>query len=307
MTQLLDVIGLTKKFGAFTAVNNLSFNIEAGRCVALLGPNGAGKTTTLNMLSGLLTPSGGAIEFSGMNNGEDRRQYIGYLPQYPAFYPWMTGSEFLLLAGQLAHLTKKEAKQRTAELLPLVGIEDAKHRRIGSYSGGMKQRLGIAQAMIHKPKLLILDEPVSALDPVGRRDVLRMIEEIKKETTILFSTHVLHDAEVVSDDVIIIHHGEVVVSGSLLDVRAKHQKPVIHIQLEHADDKAVEAWLDTWRSHELVSQLTREGLFVKIVVKELEKAKALILKDIVDQHLAINKFEVAQTTLEDLFMEVVSA
>lgn len=306
LNQLLNVTGLTKKFGAFTAVNQLSFNIEAGRCVALLGPNGAGKTTTLNMLSGLLTPSEGTIEFSGMNNGEDRRQHIGYLPQYPAFYSWMTGREFLVFAGQLAHLTKAEAQQRAEELLQLVGIDEAMHRRIGSYSGGMKQRLGIAQAMIHKPKLLILDEPVSALDPVGRRDVLNMIEEIKKETTILFSTHVLHDAEVVSDDVIIIHNGEAVISGSLSSVRAKHQKPVIHIHLDDADAQDIEAWLGIWRAHELVNELSHEQSVVKLIVSDLEKAKSLILQDIVERRLSISKLEVAKTTLEDLFMEVVS-
>lgn len=306
LNQLLHVSGLTKKFGTFTAVNDLSFGIEAGHCVALLGPNGAGKTTTLNMLSGLLTPSRGTLEFSGMNNGEDRRQHIGYLPQYPSFFNWMTGREFLLLAGQLAHLTKSEAKERADELLQLVGIEDAKNRRIGSYSGGMKQRLGIAQAMIHKPKLLILDEPVSALDPVGRRDVLGMIKELKKETTILFSTHVLHDAEAVSDDVIIIHNGEIVISGSLSVVREKHQKPVIQIQLDHGDVQQIEAWLNVWRERDEVIELTYEQSLVKMIVNDLEKAKALILKDIVDQQLSISKFEVAQTTLEDLFMEAVS-
>src|SRR5699024_6824411 len=159
--------------------------------VALLGPNGAGKTTTLRMLSGLLKPTTGTIHIANAKKGEDVRHDIGYLPQYPVFHPWMTGKEFLTYVGQLAYLTKKEAAEKADQLLQKVAIYEARNKRIGKYSGGMKQRLGIAQAMIHDPKVLLLDEPVSSLDPIGRREVLTLMEELKQQTTLLFSTHIL--------------------------------------------------------------------------------------------------------------------
>lgn len=303
--MLLNVSNLSKKFAEHTAVNDISFSINEGRCIALLGPNGAGKTTTLKMLTGLLEPSAGSIEFVGMRQGEDLRQFIGFLPQHPAFYNWMTGREFLEYVGKLSHLSKEEAVTRANHLLELVGIADAKNRRIAGYSGGMKQRLGIAQALIHGPKLLMLDEPVSALDPVGRRDVLDMLREIKKDTTILFSTHVLHDAEGISDDVLIINHGEIVMSGQLNDIRSKHQQPVITLemmQIEVADE-----WMQRWKEHRLVLEMVKEQRTVKLVVSDLDSAQKLILQDIVENNIAIHKFEVAQTTLEDLFMKAVSS
>ena len=178
--ELLKASDLVKRFGNTNAVKGINFHIEEGRCVSLLGPNGAGKTTTLKMLSGLLEPTSGSIDFKG-EKAKDLRQFIGYLPQYPAFYNWMSGKEFLVFAGQLAKLNVKEAEKRSEELLERVGLTNAKKRKIGGYSGGMKQRLGLAQALIHRPKLLILDEPVLALDPLGRREVLDMIQRLKRK------------------------------------------------------------------------------------------------------------------------------
>lgn len=303
--SLLKVTDLTKEFAGNTAVKNISFDIDEGRCVSLLGPNGAGKTTTLKMLTGLLTPTRGSMVFKGMKKEEDIRKVIGYLPQHPAFYNWMTGLEFLKYAGQLTKLSASESATRAEYLVERVGIGEAKDRRIGGYSGGMKQRLGLAQAMIHRPKLLILDEPVSALDPLGRRDVLNMMRELKKETTVLFSTHVLHDAEGISDDVLIIRSGEIVIAGSLQSVRSAHQQPVIIIDFEL--EQALEAWLQAWKGHELIVETLRDQLTMKLIVKDLNQTKSLLLNHIVSENIAIRKFEVAQTTLEDLFMKVVSS
>ena len=145
---VVEVHDLQKTFKGKEAVRGLDFQLEHGKVIALLGPNGAGKTTTLRMLSGLLKPTKGSIRFTGADEKEDIRKYIGFLPQYPSFHQWMTGKEFLVYVGQLAHLTKSEAKERADQLLKKVGIADAANQRIGKYSGGMKQRLGIAQAMI---------------------------------------------------------------------------------------------------------------------------------------------------------------
>ncbi|SDL90031.1 ABC transporter ATP-binding protein [Sediminibacillus halophilus] len=300
--ELLKASDLVKGYGNTNAVNGINFHIEEGRCVSLLGPNGAGKTTTLKMLSGLLEPTSGSIDFKG-EKAKDLRPFIGYLPQYPAFYNWMSGKEFLVFAGQLAKLNRKEAEKRSEELLERMGLANAKKRKIRGYSGGMKQRLGLAQALIHRPELLILDEPVSALDPLGRREVLDMMREIKKETTILFSTHVLHDAEEISDSILIMHAGEIAISGSLRSVMEEYRQPILQIEFE----APAADWLKSIASYSFVSEVNIQGNKTSIVLKDMVNGKQTLLKDIVERKLPVRKFEISQTTLEDLFMRVVKS
>ncbi|MFT4416374.1 ATP-binding cassette domain-containing protein [Fredinandcohnia humi] len=300
--SLVTIENLVKSFGKETAVNQLSFEIKKGSCTALLGPNGAGKTTTLRMLAGLLQPTSGTIEFDGMTRG-DHRQLIGYLPQYPVFYNWMTASEFLVYVGQLAHLTKKEAQQKADELLELVGLADAKKRKIGGFSGGMKQRLGIAQAMVHDPKLVMLDEPVSALDPVGRREVMEMMKELKKKTTILFSTHVLHDAEEVCDDIIIIRKGELALSDSLEGLRKKHQHDVITITA----DTTISEWANSLVRLNGVDEVSVDRMSASIVVSQIDIAREAILRDVLEKKIPVSSFSIGQSSLEDVFMKVVKS
>ncbi|MCM3388509.1 ABC transporter ATP-binding protein [Ureibacillus chungkukjangi] len=300
--ELLRVTNLVKKYGSTNAVNGLSFHIDEGRCVSLLGANGAGKTTTLKMLSGLLEPTSGSISFQGTKQ-KDIRQYIGYLPQYPSFFNWMSGKEFLVFTAELAKLNRKEAEERSEELLERVGLLDAKKRKIGGYSGGMKQRLGLAQALIHRPKLLILDEPVSALDPLGRREVLDMMREIKQETTVIFSTHVLHDAQEISDDIIIINEGDIAISGELENVIEQYRQPIIQIEF----DSDASSWIKEVESYSFVSEVNIQGNVANISVTDMAKGRHILLNEIVNQNLPIRKFELAQTTLEDLFMKVVKA
>jgi ABC-2 type transport system ATP-binding protein len=297
---LLQVDQLTKYYGANQAVNKLTFNILEGRCVALLGPNGAGKTTTLQMLSGLLAPTSGTIGFEDADK-QDIRQSIGYLPQYPVFFNWMSGKEFLEFTGKLAHLSQKEAELRACDILERVGMKDAAKRRISGYSGGMKQRLGLAQAIIHRPKLLILDEPVSSLDPIGRSEVLELLQDLKLETTILFSSHVLHDAEAICDDVLIIRDGQIVLNGVLSKIMLDNQQPTISIIISSNH----QSWLHLLTDKPYVKEIEIQHNSAKITVSDLELAKIDLLREIVDAGISIIKFEVAQTTLEDLFMKVV--
>ncbi|WP_010677168.1 ABC transporter ATP-binding protein [Bacillus timonensis] len=300
--NLVSIKNVVKRFGKETAVNNLSFSIKKGSCTALLGPNGAGKTTTLRMLAGLLHPTSGKIEFDGKDNG-DIRKYIGYLPQHPVFYNWMSANEFLVYVGQLANLSKAESQQKADELLELVGLLDARKKRIGGFSGGMKQRLGIAQAMIHEPKLVMLDEPVSALDPVGRREVIEMMRELKEKTTILFSTHVLHDAEEVCDDIVIIRKGELALSDSLADLRKKHQHDVITIEAE----TDIRDWANGLTAIESIHEVTTERTTATIVVTQLDVARNAILQDILMKNIPVSSFRIGQSSLEDVFMKVVKS
>ena len=298
----LFIENLTKKFNQQVAVNNVSFQLKSGQCIALLGANGAGKTTTLRMLAGLLTPTSGEIKFDGSQNGVDIRSKIGYLPQHPAFYGWMTGKEFLVYVGRLANLTKLEAEKRADHLLEQVGISDAKNKRIGKYSGGMRQRLGIAQALIHKPSMIMLDEPVSALDPIGRREVLTLLQELKQDTTILFSTHILNDAEEISDGLLLIHQGQLVEQGSLAELREKYQKQKIELSFKEIDDQMIEQ-LNQLSSIVEISQ-NRDQL--NCIVNNVDLAREQILSKTLDSGWQMTNFTVSRATLEDMFMEVVN-
>ncbi|PWU66856.1 ABC transporter ATP-binding protein [Gracilibacillus dipsosauri] len=301
--SVIKVEQLKKVFKGKEVVKGISFELNKGRCVALLGPNGAGKTTTLRMLSGLLKPSNGSIKFQEKNALNDIRYSIGYLPQYPVFHSWMSGKEFLMYVGELAYLSKKEANERAEELLKKVAIDDAKNQRISKYSGGMKQRLGIAQAMMHKPKLLMLDEPVSSLDPIGRREVLTLMEELKEETTILFSTHILGDAEEICDDLLLLHHGEILESGSIDDLRKRHQSPKFELSLRDSANK----YVDKIERLESVNTIVLEKGELHIFVNDIARARAEILTKAVQEDWPIVKFELSRTSLEDLFMKVVQS
>jgi ABC-2 type transport system ATP-binding protein len=300
MTALLHVNQLTKTYTSTQAVRGISFAIEPGHCVALLGPNGSGKTTTLKMLAGLIRPTSGTITFDGIKH-KDIRPYLGYLPQNPGFHEWMTGYEFLMYIGQLAGLTKSEAKERTVATLQRLGLESAAKRLIRGYSGGMRQRLGICQALIHKPKLLLLDEPVSALDPVGRREILELLSDIRTETTVLYSTHVLHDAEAVSDNVIMLVAGNVVMAGPIKEIRQKNQHPKVEI----AAATALEPYHSMLSALPGVEGLDGIGWRVTLVVRDIAQVRASVMRLLVEEQIPVDSVEFGLSTLEDLFMEAV--
>jgi ABC-2 type transport system ATP-binding protein len=299
--SVVHVKNLKKSFKKYEVIKGLDFELMNEKCIALLGANGAGKTTTLQMLSGLMKPTSGEILFTDTGEGEDFRHLIGYLPQHPVFYDWMTGKEFLEYAGKLSGLSSKESKQRALELLGLVGIEEAKNRRIGKYSGGMKQRLGIAQAIIHRPKLVILDEPVSALDPFGRREVLELMGRLKKETAILFSTHILNDAEEVCDEILFLHNGRLVESGTMEQLRDKHQQAKIDLVFRGSADCYIEQLTAVVKVHSYLI----DGSKISFFVEDIELAKTGFLKVIADKNLPLVKFEISRTSLEEVFMKVV--
>lgn len=298
----VSVHNLRKTFDKNTVINGISFDLEKGKCVSLLGPNGAGKTTTLRMLSGLMEPTNGTITIGNSNDSSDIRSFIGYLPQYPVFHNWMSGKEFLIYVGRLAHLSKQEATTRAEALLKQVGIEDAKNRRIKKYSGGMKQRLGIAQAMIHNPKLILLDEPVSSLDPIGRREVLDLLEELKQETTILFSTHILSDAEEVSDELLLLHQGTIMESGTLAALQDKHESTRIDLTFT-SDAQSQEGIIHQLNS---VQEVKRDGDHLFIFAEDTNQARTDLLKLASEQNWSLTKFEIKKTSLEELFMKVVN-
>ncbi|WP_338472447.1 ABC transporter ATP-binding protein [Niallia sp. XMNu-256] len=293
--MLVTVKNLSKKYKRHTAVHPLSFSIRKGRCIALLGPNGAGKTTTLQILAGLLTPTTGKIEFAE-NKQKDVRSRIGFLPQHPSFFNWMTAAEFLQFAGELSQVPKKNLTVRMEEILAFVQLEEVKNKNIGGFSGGMKQRLGLAQALLHEPELLILDEPVSALDPTGRRDVLQLIQRLKSEMTILFSTHILHDAEQVCEDILMLKDGSLKWDGTLEALKKEYNSLTIKLQTREPLEGALEQ-LGFIRKVEYFDPCTAK------IGMDLAYSNQLI-ETVLQQQRTLSHFEVLQDSLEDVYMKV---
>jgi len=301
---LLQVTELKKNFGKESAVRGLTFQLEQGKCVALLGPNGAGKTTTLRMLAGLLEPSAGEIIFDEQQGVTDYRKWLGYLPQNPTFYGWMSGREYIRFVAGLSGMEQKEINKRTEAVLAKVGLQDAAKRRISGYSGGMKQRLGFAQALVHEPKLLILDEPVSALDPIGRREVINLLREIRQETTVLFSTHVLHDAEEICDDILVMAKGRLAEQGSLSSLREKHRQPLVIVQVEREREALL--WLDSLKSKPYVIQADIKADIAELTVHDLGSARDELMREATANRIPLVRFEAGSSSLEDMFVKVVS-
>lgn len=299
--RLLQVSKLQKKYGNHEVVQNMDFHINQGECVALLGPNGAGKTTIIKMILDINKLTSGQILINGKSH-EQMRQFVGYLPQHPTFYPWMTGIELLKFMGGLSNIEKKVLEQRINELLDLVGLSGVENQLIGTYSGGMKQRLGIAQALIHQPRLLIMDEPVSALDPLGRRDVLELLKVIKQKSTILFSTHILHDAEELCDKMLIINQGQLLVNGSINQIIEQTQKPVFIIQAPRISE-----WTHQFVNEDIVESIELAGNAAKVRVNDVEQGRNWLLSNITSLAIPIQKFELVHESLEEIFIRMVQA
>ena len=233
MTPAIKIQGLTKRFDRLTAVEDLSLEVPEGSLFGFLGANGAGKTTTLRMIAGLARPSAGRIEVAGVTSadGPRYRRQIGYLCQEPAFYGWMTGREVLRYAAGFYAGSKASSGHETDGLIRLVGLEDAADRRCSEYSGGMRQRLGIGAALAGRPRVLLLDEPATGLDPLGRKDVLELMEALRSTTTIFYSTHILDDVQRVSDRVAIIDHGRLLVTDRTENLLTSYTRNRLRVEL----------------------------------------------------------------------------
>ena len=230
--------GLTKHYPGVAALTDLSLDVPAGSVYGFLGPNGAGKTTTIKILGGLIAPTAGSATVGGipLSAGTAFRREVGYLAQEPRFYDWMTGRETLEFVSSLVDDATAADPGWIRRVLARVGLADAAERRTSTYSGGMRQRLGIAQALVTRPSVLLLDEPVSALDPVGRREVLELMRDLKGEATVFYSTHILDDVQRVSDHVAILDGGRLVRAAPTAALLASFAQDQVRVVLGGADD-----------------------------------------------------------------------
>jgi ABC-2 type transport system ATP-binding protein len=296
MTFLLQVDNLTKKYADNKVVDAVSFELEEHTATALIGPNGAGKTTTLSMLAGLVSPTDGTIQFQG-DSRRDIRSIIGFLPQYPKFFPWLSALEFTEMAARLSGVDTRQATMDARKTLEFVGLSEAMNKKTGTFSGGMKQRLGLAQSIVHKPKLLLLDEPVSALDPVGRRQVMDLLKELQQETTILYSTHILNDAEEMTDQLLFLREGKLVEQGSLNEVRARYAEPRIVIEFESMQELHRFTETTEWK-------VTSKGLITSIDVQTEGVDVSSVLSVLSTGPFLVRKVERQTASLEEIFMKV---
>jgi ABC-2 type transport system ATP-binding protein len=231
---VLKVSNIEKRFGQQEVLKGVSFEVPENSVLGFIGQNGAGKTTLMKMIVGLLKQDKGTIEVCGKTvvfGENETNQLIGYLPDVPEYYGFMTAKEYLKLCGEVTGVPKNELMKRIDDLLVLVGLKDTK-KKTKTYSRGMKQRLGIAQALLNKPKLLICDEPTSALDPIGRKEILDILQQVKGETTVLFSTHVLSDVEKICDHIVLLHEGEIKLDMTPETFRKNYGVEKIRINLE---------------------------------------------------------------------------
>jgi ABC-2 type transport system ATP-binding protein len=292
--RTIEVNQLTKQFAAKKVVEDVSFTLAPHTATALIGPNGAGKTTTLSMLAGLMTPTTGTVVMPGV---KDVRTAIGFLPQYPQFYSWLTALEYMEMVANLSGVEKRSIKHKCKEMLCFVGLEEAMHKKTVTFSGGMKQRLGIAQALIHEPKLLLLDEPVSALDPVGRREVMNLLKEVQQHTTILYSTHILNDAEEMTDQLLFLREGRLVEQGSLAEVKAKFDAPRFKVTFA----TEMEALQFTSQS-ELPAM--SEGCCAYVEILDTQPTMQQLLNRLANSPFDVLKVERQTASLEEIFMKV---
>jgi ABC-2 type transport system ATP-binding protein len=303
---MLKAVNLTKKYGSFEVLKGISFEIKKGMIYGFLGQNGAGKTTTMNILTGLIGYNSGEIYLNGKPLKEDKRellQTVGYLPQDPVFYGYMTAMEYLNFIGNVNKMPAKRIKERSEEVLNIVKLKEAAKRKLGGFSGGMKQRFGMAVAMFNEPEILILDEPTSALDPEGRMEVLELIEQLKNNgTTVFLSTHILNDVERVCDEVSILHEGRILVSENLEALRNKYIQPIYDVEFQNNCDFIKNKLLKLdWIQNVAVNRNT-----ASIYVSDLNTAKKALLKEIITEENPVLAFNLRKSNLEDIFLRLVN-
>jgi ABC-2 type transport system ATP-binding protein len=295
--DMLRSTNLYKRFDDKEVLQGLNLSVPAHSIFGFIGKNGAGKTTTMKTILGLLKADSGEIFVNGEKvvYGQTKtNEYIGYLPDVPEFYSFMTAKEYLHFCGEITGMNKEDCEERSKELLALVGLGNENHR-IRGFSRGMKQRLGIAQALLNRPKLLICDEPTSALDPMGRREILDILLSVKEETTVLFSTHILSDVESICTDVAFLNNGVVEIQGKLSDIKLKYrgEEYLLEIQSETDSNKLKQAF-------PVMQQLSQNKL--TFCVSELSVFE--VLEYLAKEQIVPLKLERVEPTLENLFMEV---
>jgi ABC-2 type transport system ATP-binding protein len=307
METVIEINGLTKRYGSLVALNKLSLNVKHNTIHGFLGPNGAGKTTTIKILVGLLEPDEGIVKiFDREVHGDqpDIRLNMGYMPELPKFPKHLTAYELLDIYGRMYGMSIQERHERISELLELVGLKGREKDLIGKYSRGMLQRLGIAQALLNDPELVILDEPSQGLDPVGMVEIRDLIKRIWKEgMTVFLSSHLLFEVEQICSHVTIINRGVALISDTIQNISEKFSGiSVLQVEIANLSDMIIE----NIRRLPFVSNIIQDGKVLNIELKTRDDVRPQISQEIIKSGGIIISMNLKGKSLEEIFMELVS-
>lgn len=303
--DILRVEHLSQRFGSHQILDDVNFTVSENSVFGFLGQNGAGKTTTMKIALGLMKPTSGQVTILGepVTYGQTKtNRFVGYLPDVPEYYTFMTPKEYLRLCGQITNMPSDKIKKRVDEMIELVGLAKA-DKKIAGFSRGMKQRLGIAQALLNEPKLLICDEPTSALDPLGRKEILDILFQVKGKTTVIFSTHILSDVERICDNIAVLNKGKIVLSGSIQDIKSKERKEKIVIEFKDTDTMNQFIRLPEYQKVKKDAQENNSSIVLNST--DTDGMFSYIMNTMTEHKVIPSKIEVLEPTLEDLFMEVI--
>jgi len=307
MELAIEASGLIKKYGSLIAVNKLDLKVERNTIHGFLGPNGAGKTTTIKVLVGLLKPDDGTVKVFGQEVRGDRpdvRLRMGYMPELPKFPKHLKGWELLDIYGEMYGMTDQDRREQIPKLLEIVGLKGRERDLVGKYSKGMQQRLGIAQALLNEPELVVLDEPSLGLDPVGMVEVRELVKGIAKEgMTVFISSHLLFEVEQICSHVTIIHRGASLVSDTLQNVSNKLSGPAT-LQVEVA--KLSDAIVETLKKLPFVSNVSQDGNALTIELKTRDDVRSQVSQEITRSGGVIVSMGLKGQTLEEVFMQLIA-
>jgi ABC-2 type transport system ATP-binding protein len=306
----MDIIieNLTKKFGGQRAVDSISFEVKTGEILGFLGPNGAGKTTTMRMITNFITPSEGRIEVGGKSMedaSEEIKKHIGYLPENNPLYQDMPVIDYLEFVAGLQGIPKGDIPMRVVEMIRITGLNAEKHKKIGELSKGFRQRVGLAQAMIHDPEILIMDEPTSGLDPNQIVEIRKLIRELGREKTVILSTHILPEVEATCDRILIINRGKIVADGSAENLRKQASgQEILKARIEDGDPNAIFEALQALPSISMVDFSDRQHNRFNIQSHPGSSSAKEVFQLCVKHQWALTELIPSETKLEDIFREL---
>lgn len=306
----MDIVveNLTKRFGAQNAVDNISFRVKTGEILGFLGPNGAGKTTTMKAITTYLKPSDGNIfvgNFSIHTNPDDVKKNIGYLPENNPLYSEMPVVDYLRFVANMQGIEKSKVTERIREMIRVCGLDEEKHKKIGELSKGYKQRVGLAQALIHDPQVLILDEPTSGLDPNQIVEIRELIKKIGREKTVILSSHILAEVEATCDRILIINRGKIVADGTAKDLRKKSEgKEILKVKIEEGEKNEVFTALQQLPSAGTVDFVSNEEDAFEIQSKPELSSRKAVFQLCVEKGWVLTELTPVETKLEDIFRDL---
>jgi len=306
----MDIVveNLTKTYGAQKAVDNISFKVKTGEVLGFLGPNGAGKTTTMKAITSFLVPNAGSIivgEYNLDDDPDEIKKHIGYLPESNPLYLEMPVIDYLYFVAELQGIDKSRIKSRILEMVNLCGLEGEKHKNIGELSKGYRQRVGLAQALIHDPEVLILDEPTSGLDPNQIVEIRELIKKIGKEKTVILSSHILAEVEATCDRILIISKGKIVADGTAEDLRKRAKgREILKIKIEDGESNTVFESLQALPTVDVADFIPNEPGCFEVQSKQNSSSRREIFNLCASKKWVLTEMTPIETKLEDIFREL---